>query len=506
MARRLSSFGKLMDLLDITISDLSKHLYMDKTTISKWRSGSRQLVKRSPYFNKILDFMLAKNEQLDGRPLHALWAQMHPDAPYEQEQLRELLVEFLEAGAALSTQNKAGADYLGSRSMPEFAVFAGVDGRKKALEHVLTAAEALPAPSVIKILELEQMDWLCRDMEFLRSMMARLNRLAENGFTIEFAFSTIRDNGPFRTFIMRLNEMRFLKAVKLYIVDTDRLSGLLPKIYAVGDVCVAVGLESMEPAVPIHTNFYSDYLNVHKYGLFFNRAIELFGNAMTITDDGARISEALHMVDAMSVKKQDLYYFGDYPSVTTMGDELFDEILEQNMITGPARERCLTYRRVMRACMTELPQEYYATFFWNIQAMEEAFTYDSLLEHELSALTNRPIRKTQEQYRRHVEEAADFIESRAQVRLVLRFGGYSRLRAYSWFKKKLWALSLNTRVAPNEHQIGFLHDTYLIRLTESICEQTIKTYPMKQSLKEDNIHTLRALAGGRVKEAAFSIF
>ena len=496
MAKKQSHFGKAMDVLDISILELSKRLYIDKTTISKWRTGSRRLLKNSPYFDAITSYMLEKNDTLTNRPLNTLWAEVQPNADFTGP-LYPFLRDYLscalpEQPLSTAVQEMTPAPF----SLPEYTCFVGVDGRKKAVDRLLCVAEQLTVPSKIKIMELEQMDWLCRDMLYLKTMMARLEKLALRGFQIELAFSTVCDNAPFRTFVMLLEKIRYLKTIKLYIINTDRIRGMIPRIYAILDLCAAVGLDSMEPSVPIHTNFYADYLNSHKYALYFDRTIELFGTTASITDTGTQIDEILRIISCMAVKKQDIFYFGDYLSVTTMSEELLAEILSDNSIHGNARERCFSYYRILKRSIQETPKEYYGIYYWNLQAIEDSLSYDYLIEHELSSLTNRQIHKSQNQYKRHLKDTVSFLENNESIRLVLRYGGYTRLKSFSWMKMNLWTLSLNTHCTPDEYQVGFLHDPHLVKIAEDICQQSVKTYPMEHSLKQYNLKILEALSNG----------
>lgn len=492
--KKLSQLAHLMDTLDISILELSKQLYVDKTTISKWRTGSRKLSRRSPYFKAIVQLFLEKSECMDQHPILTLWSQTYPGRDPAGDELRTFLEGVLgtEQTETTSLFPHPQAEYPSSW-LPEYTNYIGIDGRKKAVDCLLSVAEQMDVPGAIKILELEQMDWLCRDMTFLKTMMSRVEKLAQKGAQTEFAFSTMRDNAPFRTFILLLENMRYLKTVKIYFVNTDRLTGLLPRLYAIADVCVAVGMDSVESSAPVNTNFYSDYLNTHKYALLFDRVVELFGCSADITDSGPKIDKILHTLSCMSVKKQDLFYFSDYLSIVTMGEELFAEILNHNHINGNARERCLNYYRSFRAALIHMPKDYYGSFYLNVQAIEEALDYDSIMEYEMTALTNRPIHKSQEQYRRHLQHTIQFLNQFPQVRIVLRSGGYSRLRSFSWFKRNMWGLSMNTHFSSDEYRLSFLYDAYMIKLTEGICEEAIKSYPVEHSLREVNIHTLVTL-------------
>ena len=70
MAKNRTRFGKVMALLDITLNEISEYLHIDKTTVSKWRTGSRKLTPRSPYFDPILSLIIERNNALPQRDVY----------------------------------------------------------------------------------------------------------------------------------------------------------------------------------------------------------------------------------------------------------------------------------------------------------------------------------------------------------------------------------------------------------------------------------------------------
>lgn len=56
----LSPFGYILSILNISITDMSKILYIDRTLISKWKTGARDIPYDSEYINIIADYFLSK--------------------------------------------------------------------------------------------------------------------------------------------------------------------------------------------------------------------------------------------------------------------------------------------------------------------------------------------------------------------------------------------------------------------------------------------------------------
>lgn len=87
-SKQQTPLGYLMGLMDVSLTDLSDHLYVAKTSISKWKTGARTLNPTSQHFAEIVEYftMLARDtkrhdkmKQLCGR----LYPEQSVDNPKE---------------------------------------------------------------------------------------------------------------------------------------------------------------------------------------------------------------------------------------------------------------------------------------------------------------------------------------------------------------------------------------------------------------------------------------
>ena len=53
---KLSPLGVILENLEIATSTLARHLHVDASLVSKWKSGDRKLAKNSVYFAEIVAF------------------------------------------------------------------------------------------------------------------------------------------------------------------------------------------------------------------------------------------------------------------------------------------------------------------------------------------------------------------------------------------------------------------------------------------------------------------
>ncbi|WP_394924308.1 helix-turn-helix domain-containing protein [uncultured Robinsoniella sp.] len=490
MVKQKTSIRIIMELLDISLDELADYLHIDRTTISKWRTGRRKLLPRSPYFEQVLSYFTDKNNNMAYKPLNRFLCDLYPDEEMNSpQQIHKYLKLYLSTYDEGNTDKKQNTVIL-----PAQQLFVGIDGRKKAFDFIISEAEKMVVPGTIKILEFEQVSWISRDIIFLQNVVRRLFLLAERGFHIEFAFSSMQNKITFWPFIGALNEIRFHKNINMYVVDVERIQGLLPRIYAVADKYIGVGLDSYEPTVPMHTNLFTDPFNTHKYCLLFDHVIQLYGSKVLATDSGPEIDHILDTINYLSQRKGELLFYSNYLSITTMSESLLLEILNDNHIKGKDRERCLFYCRTLRQAMTSTSSNLLNTYNLNLDSLEKALSYEYLIEYELSALTNRQIRKTPEQYTRHLLDTVEFLESNQNIKLLILAGGQQFGHSYVWLKRNLWSISFNTRCVPIEHQVIFWDDISLVNWAIDLCTQFAKNnYSVEHRQKEYNLEILRSL-------------
>lgn len=494
MPKNNTQFGKIMNLLNINPVNFSEYLHIDRTTISKWRSGGRKLLPQSPYFEPILTYFIKMDEESMQRPLITFLSSQFPQENiHSSQQTYEYLKRYL--STPLQDTPICPPARMGDDSAIQ--VYIGIEGRRTAFDFVLDRAEEMVLPGTIKILELEQMTWLCRDMVYMQSVIVRLKRLADRNFQIEFAFSSLQSQPTFLSFLLMLNEIRFHKNISKYVVDTDRIQGILPRIYLLCDNCVAVGLDSAEPSLPIHTNFFTDALNTYKHSKLFDRVVQLFGNKVMVTDTGNEIDHMLQMIEFLNAKKGEVMFSSSQLSITTMSQSLLFEILSDNNIQGNARARCLLYYQSLRQAMANASQNALGAYYFNLNNLQNSLSYDYVIEYELSALTNRQIHKTPGQYRRHIADTINFLEEHDHLRILLLSGGSSPDNLCVWLKKDLWSLAFNTVCVPDEYQVIFWDNPDLVNMSLEVCFHYMKnSYTVEHKKKEYNLNVLRSLSNG----------
>ena len=78
-----NKFSYLLNLLQISPSQMAEYLNVDRTLVSKWKNGTRSISVNSDYFNKALEFLVLRNKALNANLLENLFSSIYPELDTE---------------------------------------------------------------------------------------------------------------------------------------------------------------------------------------------------------------------------------------------------------------------------------------------------------------------------------------------------------------------------------------------------------------------------------------
>ena len=178
-------FALLLARLGVPVTVLARHLHVDASLVSKWKSGRRRLSEHSGHFGPFLDFFLLEDEERASRVIEIL-KELNPlDALDTQGAIRARLQAFLLSRASLPLE-PVFLEVSRAACVAKVLIYEGGEGRRDAISEVLDLAEAMPEPGRIIFIECEQYRWLLEDPDYVRRWQDRLYRLLERGFRATF--------------------------------------------------------------------------------------------------------------------------------------------------------------------------------------------------------------------------------------------------------------------------------------------------------------------------------
>ena len=85
----------ILNLLQVSPTELSLHLHIDRSLISKWKSGNRKIDVDNKYFEKLLDYLINRNVALQIRSLENLFERVYSLYDVSSDTIRVYLKRFI---------------------------------------------------------------------------------------------------------------------------------------------------------------------------------------------------------------------------------------------------------------------------------------------------------------------------------------------------------------------------------------------------------------------------
>lgn len=481
MAKKLSPIGFLMDLLDVPVQQLAQDLFIDRTTISKWRSGARRLNENSPYFEKLVRIFMEKNEHTGKVVLQRLFSGVYPSSPQStEEEVAALVAQYLQDDRSFELLGQYVEDRQKALYQTTVSVFRGVEGRKTALNMVLNLAEVYPHPCVIKLLELDSFEWMSRDMAYMKGFIHKIEVLKKKGHQFELSYATEKTSSGFRQFYRALSSLIYNKNFRVNLIDSDESGYIVPSMYAVEGKCVAVSVNYEDNPKSIHTIIHYDKFTLQKYTAVMDKMIAMHASPLNITDDAKEKEKIIQQMQYTREKRSPVYFFGKTLPLATMSEELVRQIVDQNYLSSADRSHCMLLYHTLRDALLHSPKESFGGLYVDMEAIEEDVQFDSLVQHELTVFSHKSVLLTRKQYIRHLQETADYLAEHENIRVQAVQGGeYDAKMACAWIKRNYWTIGLNGMATPEENSLVFLDDVALVNMSAELCEDKLRQYPVK---------------------------
>ncbi len=483
MAKNLSAIGNIMELLNVSVQQLARYLYIDRTTISKWRTGSRKLSERSPYYDELVRYFVTQNKNLGNNPLKRLFSDIYPDTLCDSdEQTAELVKRYLQDSKTSAIVGQIVEDMHKALYHANVSVFRGAEGRKNAISMILNMAESSPIPCHIKIFELDQFEWLNRDMAYVQTFLAKMDLLTKRGHSFELTYSAGKTSLAFEAFVRALTGLIFNKNVKINLFQPSGQVWIMPSLYGIEGKCVAVGVNNEPNMDNMHTVVHFDEFTTSKYLQLHDRMVQLHTQPYLVTDDPEDKDRILELMQYTKTKKEPSYFYGRFIPIATMSEGLLQEILDANHLSQAEKQRALSLHQTLHDALLNSPEDSRGGLFLNMGAISESLGFDSLIQYELSAFAQRPVVMSKAQHMQHLAETAAFFAQHPEVRVSAVQGrntAYETMTAGTWIKRNFWTITLNEQSIPEQNKVIFFDDVALVNLSAKLCEEAQAQYPLK---------------------------
>lgn len=437
--KKSTSFGYLINMLHISVTHMAASIYVAQSLVSKWKTGDRTLNEASAYYEKVLDYFLAANERGGKQDLEKLFHSLYGEqAVSDGEAMRGSLRQFL-SGKDLSALAPHPDDILNKPVYTcSLAVFAGFQGRRDALSILLDAAEKAPAAEDLYILEHKHFMWTLESASghFRKQLVSLLDRGMRLHLVHYMSFSDQRDADIVESFhgIIFHRNMREFYYPSYFEPDT------IQSFYLLKDTLSVVGNNTHDDTM-LYTSLYRDPLSIRYHE---QTAQNIISNStpIFIACDKEQIHHISEKLQRLRNSREITYCTCPIPGFVTMDEALFLEVLEENHISGTAKETCVELYSILRSTING----YISRHLYTLDGIRPALAKPWIPYYALSEIAGTPVSVTRQQFRRHLQcviglldEVADF-----HVSLLPSFS-WSGEDVSMWCKETAWMLSFDNQ-------------------------------------------------------------
>lgn len=434
--RKLSTLGYLMDRLGLSTAALARRLHVDASLVSKWRSGSRRLSAKSVYFDEVCRMLLEQNPMALADALRSL-------VPLEEPKGEEVDVSGTGDGGlsgAAGTSEEWGLPgteallyrVLNDRhfTVPkaftiraealctaEIAIYTSGEGRRQAISDLLEIAEAMETPGELFYVDSEQTGWLLDDTAYAREWVGRMVRLLDRGFVFKAALHFSVSVDKFVAFFQLCSPLIFHRNARWFYHQyyDENIYWFSFFILEHAMSIAGMSMSQEQTSATVYTDAYSVLQHRNVVEMVLTSCRPMFSDlSMGLGAEAAR------MLRQQGRAGETLFSYLPAPAFMSAGEQLFDDILRENEITGTAASRLREINRQLRGLVENQLAGGEGEFIQILQLGEMERRADTcFVSTSLSLLGKKQVVVSPAQYARGLRELALRLEAFPSYRLFL---------------------------------------------------------------------------------------
>lgn len=482
-----------MDLLGVSGQELAEVLNVEKTSISKWRNGSRAFGVDSEYFAKFAEYLVKKDLESGNNLLEGFFSHTYPG---EEKNLERCVRKFIENKSVTPVAKLVMDDAKNRLYHTQISVYHGAEGRRNAISMLLDVTEALKEPTKIFFLERAQYFGGNLYAEDVREFVERIEKILDKGHTLAHVMFVDRRNSPaYKSLIWGMLPLAFHKNIVHYMMSEKRRENFWMNMYVIPDKLLVTGYSPTGAA--------SDDMLSCIYGdpLLISRHCKLIENFTRTTSPVSIEQKEKDRISLVKIIQNDtrvrepIYFAGRSLSSTTMSEELLEEILDDNNVSKANRKRGYELYHAFRANIESSSMEHHGGYFFSVDEIVKPLLRNGAISINMSALTGQRICLTREQYAQHLIDTAELLLEDPRYRVVLsnNSGIFSE---NSWFKRNTWNVTFDTDARSGEGKVLFGENVPFINIFTSSYDEIRQRTSPEHIDNEQVAQILRKIAEG----------
>jgi hypothetical protein len=178
----------LMRYLHISSTELADGIHVHPSLISRWRSGGRRLKATSDHFDRLVDYIIARDALTGYKNIEVFLSQFEPDGKIDSaDGAKGRLKNYLALQS--STQRKHPGAVMPMPESDAFMIYQGGREKRDALLSFFDLALTIPSGANIYIMISHDADYYLNDTSYYKKWSDKLQQLTEYGHALCFIYS-----------------------------------------------------------------------------------------------------------------------------------------------------------------------------------------------------------------------------------------------------------------------------------------------------------------------------
>ncbi len=198
----------------------------------------------------------------------------------------------------------------------------------------------------------------------------------------------------------------------------------------------------------MYSCIYRDKLSISAYlSIIYRIRSDL--SPMLITDKKSIRPKILTTIRNSTDRKEPIYFTGKSLSISTMSEDLLNEVLQQNMLTKKEAIQCYEFYNALRSNIEAAPQSFASGYYIFIDDIISSLGFKNTINTSLTAILNKPVTMSRKQYYQHILDTTNILLKDNRYRIMLNHG-HNPSNMIIWLKQNLWCIAIKTSEAAND--------------------------------------------------------
>ncbi|MEG2338108.1 MAG: hypothetical protein RSB66_03415 [Clostridium sp.] len=426
----------LLNMLNISPSKMANHLNVDRSLVSKWKSGARKADVNNDYFHKLIDYILYHNFKLGLRDLETLYSNLYNISYIEDEDhLHKLTKKFIINNDIYSRYDEDTNGTTSSYTIP-VEIYTEKENRYICILKLLDFVESQPTPCNLSFIYGDVLDAYMNCKEFRTTLGNRLLELLNKGHKLDISFSKYKHS----KFIMSLNQILLHPNYRVFHNHTHL------------DYKSTIALHSVDNKLVVFSAFNKNNLSSCDYSAVYKDPASITAYSTIINSIKANskpLFNVLTKTHARNIKYGNRIYLepnnlfkntvstyshSATPVLFSMSDDLYRRVLINNFDDENEIQKHFQHFKINKEIYYTHIKNNKITIFYPINLWTDLLKGESITYYEQPLIQFAEHKLTRDQFREHLHSLGDFLMEHPNLNICLvgEVYDYNMQHLYLW--------------------------------------------------------------------------